>query len=368
MKVCLLCTEIFAWGKYGGFGRSTRLLGKELARRGIQVSAVVPRRPGQRPVEELDGITVRSFLMHRPWEASALIRQSNADICHSQHPSYSTHLALRALPNSRHVVTFRDPKTTHDWMLELRSPTLNAARSALVWWYETFRVQASIRRADALATCAEHIASKVKRVYGDSLELRFLPSPIAVPENTPRKEKKPTVCFVARWDRRKRPELFFEIARLRPDVNFIAVGASADRRWDAELRSRYGGLPNVEMTGFLDQFADDSLAKVLDRSWILMNTASREGLPTAFLEALAHRCAVLSAVNPGGFTERFGYCVQDGDFASGLDQLLRNDTWAQKAQDGYAYVQANFELTSSVDKHIELYQQLLSGRLPEEHS
>ena len=28
VKICFLCVEIFAWGKFGGFGRSTRVIGR----------------------------------------------------------------------------------------------------------------------------------------------------------------------------------------------------------------------------------------------------------------------------------------------------------------------------------------------------
>ena len=359
MTICLLCTEIFAWGKYGGFGRSTRLLGRELARRGVRVSAVVPRRDGQRPVEELDGITVLSFPMHRPWDVATLARQCDAELYHSQHTSYGSYLTMRAMPDRKHVLTFRDPKTLQDWLLELRAPTLNTVRSLVVWQYETRGVRQAVRRADAVTVCAEHLTEKVRRLYGALPGLRFLPSPIAIPQRPMQKDATPTVCFVARWDRRKQPERFFETARRRPDVRFIAVGASADRRWDAELRRRYSGLPNVELPGFLDQFTSDALSRVLERSWVLMNTASREGLPTAFLEALAHRCAILSAVNPDGFAERFGSYVQDGDFARGLDRLLEDDRWSRKAEQGYAYVSAQYELTAAVDRHLALYRELL---------
>ena len=61
MRICLICVEIFAWGKYGGFGKATRTIGRELARRGHEVYAVVPRRQGQRPEESLDGIRVLGF-------------------------------------------------------------------------------------------------------------------------------------------------------------------------------------------------------------------------------------------------------------------------------------------------------------------
>jgi hypothetical protein len=60
LKVCLISNQIAAWGKIGGFGTATRALGAGLAKRGIDVSAVVVRRPenGQKKVEMLDGITV----------------------------------------------------------------------------------------------------------------------------------------------------------------------------------------------------------------------------------------------------------------------------------------------------------------------
>jgi len=66
VRICLVCTEIFAWGKYGGFGRATRLLGRELAARGHEVVAVIPLREDQRPVEQLDGIEVLGFPAANP--------------------------------------------------------------------------------------------------------------------------------------------------------------------------------------------------------------------------------------------------------------------------------------------------------------
>src|SRR5687767_894312 len=92
MKVCLISVEIFAWGKYGGFGRSTRMIGRELARRGVEVTAVVPRRAGQAAVEFLDGIRVLGFDPREPLSAIDLYHQADADIYHSQEPSFGTYL------------------------------------------------------------------------------------------------------------------------------------------------------------------------------------------------------------------------------------------------------------------------------------
>jgi len=77
MKICLICVEIFAWGKYGGFGRATRMIGRELVKRGLDVYAVVPRRQGQKSVENLDGIMVLGFSPAFPWTAKRLFRKSS---------------------------------------------------------------------------------------------------------------------------------------------------------------------------------------------------------------------------------------------------------------------------------------------------
>jgi glycosyltransferase involved in cell wall biosynthesis len=361
MKVCLICVEIFAWGKYGGFGRSTRVLGRELARRGIQVYAVVPRREGQKPVEQLDGITVLGFPPLFPWSARRLYRECDADIYHSQEPSFGTHLAMKAMPDRRHVITFRDPRNRADRRIEMRYPSRNRFRTYLADLYENAVVRNSASKADQLFCCSRELAFKVRDLFDLPSVPSFLPSPIKVPDRPMKKSARPMVCFVARLDRRKRPEVFFNLARAFPDVRFVAVGMSQDRKRDEDLRRRYGGIPNLEMAGFIDQFETDALSRLMEESWILVNTAAREGLPTTFLEAMAHRCAILSAVNPDDIAGRFGHHVNDGDFAAGLKALLDGDTWIAKGEAGYRYVREEFDLKRAVDRHVAIYDGLIKA-------
>jgi glycosyltransferase involved in cell wall biosynthesis len=360
MRICFICVEIFAWGKYGGFGRSTRLIGRELVKRGIRVFAVVPRRENQKQVEDLDGINVLSFPMASPGASRKLFQECDADIYHSQHPSFGTYLAMKSMPRKKHIITFRDPKNVYDWFIELRYPSLSWVRTLLAFFYENnFLVKRAVRKADGLFCCAHYLESKIRDLYDLKSAHRFLPSPVLVPERPMRKSSHPTVCFLARWDRRKRPEVFFEMAKEYPKVQFIAAGKSQDRKWDDFLRKKYGDLPNLEMTGFIDQFSTDTLSRLLEKSWILVNTAAREGLPTSFLEALAHRCAILSHVNPDGIAERFGYHVKDDNFIQGLDRLLERDAWKEKGENGCQYVKENYELGKVIDQHISVYYEIL---------
>src|SRR5262245_3968339 len=116
LHVCLTSIELFGDSIYGGFGRSTRLIGRELARRGARVSIVVPRRSPERPDRYvLDGTTVHQFRPERPWEALQVFRDLRADVYHSQDASLVTALARLAAPRAAHVVTFRDPMDRLDW-------------------------------------------------------------------------------------------------------------------------------------------------------------------------------------------------------------------------------------------------------------
>ena len=326
--VCLTSIEMFSDRIFGGFGRATRLIGRELARRGVRVTAVVPRRSPDRPDEyELDGMTVIQFDPRRPWSAIAQFWRCDADVYHSQDASLGTHLAMMARPQRKHVITFRDPLDRRDWATE----TEYSGHGRLEWsLYRAFVdgpfVADAVARADARYCAAHFLRDKVMRKYSLTARPEFLPTPINVPASV-EKASRPTVCFVGRWERRKRPERFFELARDFPSVEFIAVGGAQDAQRDTRLRRTYEGLPNLRMTGIIDQFRTDRLFGILAASWVLVNTSAREGLPNTFLEACAHRCAVLSYTDPDQVVSSFDRVAteQDQDLREDLEWLLTDD-------------------------------------------
>jgi hypothetical protein len=97
---------------------------------------------------------------------------------------------------------------------------------------------------------------------------------------------------------------------------------------------------------------------VLSQSWILVNTALREGLPRSFLEAASFRCAILSRVDPDGFASRFGCRVENDDFAGGLKVLLQEGRWRRLGEKAQAYVSGKYGFESSINQHLEAYQRL----------
>lgn len=360
MHICFISTEIFAWGKYGGFGRATRTIGKELSQRGIQVSAIVPRRNNQPREALLDGIRVFGFDKNELLSSKSIYAQIEADIYHSQEPSFGTFLAQQAQPHMKHIVTFRDTRTLYDWFIELRLPSRNYGQVLFNNLYEdNFYVHRAVRNASGKYGASYYVAKKAKRKYQLKEMPALLPTPVKIPQKI-EKAAQPTVCFNSRWDRRKRPELFFELARSFPDVKFIALGKSQDAKREEKLRSKYSDLPNLELRGFINQFESSELASILEKSWILVNTSAREGLPNSFIEAAASGCAILSTVDPDNFASLYGYHIEDNDFKTGLINLLRDNHWQTQGQRGRAYVKDVFDEKKAIDQHIKIYQRLIS--------
>jgi glycosyltransferase involved in cell wall biosynthesis len=359
MHVCFICVESFAWGKYGGFGRATRIIANGLVKRGVTVSVVVPGRQGQKPVEPLDGFTVYSFPRGRFWSAQRLLRDRDADIYHSSEPSLETWFAQRATPERKHVITVRDPRDFQDWRMEFALPSLNRLQVAANYLYEANAlVSRAVRRADAVYATANCLIPKIRRMYRLREEPAFLPTPTAIPPAV-RKASTPTVCYMARLDRRKRPEIFLELANEYPDVAFILAGQSRSARYHEKLLRSYRHPSNLEITGFVDPFSSERHSEILGRSWIMVNCATREALPNSFLEASAHRCAILSEVDPDGFASKFGCRVDDGDFRKGLEFLLKGDNWRSRGERGFEHVSRTFESEEAIDRHVEAYERLL---------
>ena len=360
VKIYFLVSEYFRWGKYGGYGTSTRLLATELVRRGFDVTVLTPRRGEQPPEEDIDGVSVRAYAPQDLLGLARLCRQSKAHVFHSHEPSMATAIAMMAAPACAHVVTCRDTRLFKDWLIELSAWIQDGSlRTLLTFPYENnLLVRWAVRRADALFCPNEFSRPIAQRKYGLAHPPEFLPSPIRLPRERCSKAERPKVCYLGRWDSRKRPVLFFELAARFPKVEFVAMGQGRDDKTDRRLRARYEGLPNLSLPGFVDQFSSPLFAEILGSSWILVNTALREGLPRSFLEAAGHGCAILSRVDPDGFASRFGCRVVDDDFGKGLAWLLEADRWKALGEAGCRYVSETYGLETAVARHADVYRRV----------
>jgi glycosyltransferase involved in cell wall biosynthesis len=369
MKVCLVSPEVFHWGVHGGFGYLTWMLGKKLVERGIRVSVVTQRRKGQSEKEELDGVLVYGYPPHSNQLGSLFSRKASikyykkvdADIYHSQALSYNTYVAYSSRPESVHALTFQDPYDREEW-----------SRIAKVLpkygtWRSKIRIEAEIRFLEKVCKKMNHVYSqaeflipKTMRLYKLKKEPKFLPNPVSIPKDTFRRADNPTVCFLARWDPQKRVEIFFELARQHPEIDFIAMGKSHNLVKDRELRDVYSKIPNLRLVGFVSELEKQ---KILGKSWALVNTSIREALPISFLESLASRTPIISGENPDELVSNYGYVVRSDNYISALEWLLESDDWRRKGEEGRKYVEKVHEIEKVVELHVKEYEKILEEKV-----
>lgn len=364
MRICFVVSEIFGWGTYGGFGKLTSDIAIGLAKKGIEVFVLVrkgknEKSKGQRIIETREGIIIIG-LPHGYFQrlrSRYFYTLPEADIYHSEAPTFDSWLTMKFNPNSKHLITFQDPRDFNEyWKPYSLDPRYNTFfnKYNLMWRWKIldFFRRKAIKNADALYCQARFIIPLVKKMYNLEKEPEFLPNPVKIPKRKLKKADEPTVCFLARWDLQKRPEMFFELAKKFPEVKFIAMGKAHDKERDRYLRKKYGKIPNLIMTGFV---SEEEKSKILEKSWVMINTSIRECLPLAFLEACAHKCAILSAANPDNFASNFGFWVKNDNFEEGLNFLL-DKKWKKLGKKGYKYVKKVHEYEKVIERHIKVYE------------
>jgi hypothetical protein len=362
MRVCLICVEFFI-NKSGGFGRAARTIGRELAARGVEVYAIVPRQGDQAPREQHDGVTVLGFAKRRPLDAYRLCQEVDADVYHSCEPSMTTVFARWAMPHKKHIITFRDPRNWGDWSKELERPARGKLQVISNWIFEANHlVRQAVRRADGIYSIGRYLVPKIKTIYG--VDAEFLPTPVAVPDRVTKAARPGSPAGIRSSDRRS-----FSSCR----QGFLrCAGAALDPQWERHLRQTYGSAPNLEWLGRIDQFhSPRQHSEFLGDAWVMVNASTKEAMPNAFLEAAAHRAAILSGLDPDGFASHFGYHVRTRaprakypdaeDFAQGLAWLLANDRWREQGQRGYEHVATTFETEIAIQRHIAVYREHLGA-------
>ena len=293
------------------------------------MAVLTPRRGAQSADEIVDSVRVIAYPAQDLRLLAYHCRALAADVYHAQEPSLAAVVARWAMPAANHIITCRDTRLLRDWLIEMGAWIRDGSyRTLLSFPYENNPwVTHAVRTADGVY-CPNHFSREIaQRKYGLSEKPGFLPSPVRVPLNAIDKAAVPTICYVGRWDSRKRPELFLNLAVEFPGVQFVAVGKGRTDDYDREMRQRYGTLPNVELPGFIDQFTSQRFFELLSSAWVLVNTSLREGLPRSFMEAASCGCAILSRVDPDCFASRFGFRADHDNFVEGLQWLLADDRW-----------------------------------------
>jgi len=136
----------------------------------------------------------------------------------------------------------------------------------------------------------------------------------------------PTVLYLNRFRKYKRPDLavriFAEVKRAMPEARFLMAGKGPYLETVKRIASRLG--VDVDFLGFVPE---DVKAEVMAKSWVVLNTSSREGWGLVNMEAFASGTPVVGFRVHGmkdsvkdGYT---GFLVNYGDVKGAAERVLR---------------------------------------------
>ena len=372
MKVCLVTAEFFCWGNYGGFGAFTRKLAKELVKHGIGVKVLMgykyPFQPSFGKSVFIDGACVTTLPNVRDRLLNHNLFKTDADIIHSQNDPLNTYFVFKSNPSVPKVVTIQDLRTPEERKrLTADSPSIEWGMpggkqillSPVVWHC----ARSNLKHANVVACQAHLLKPKIKSVLNYSGRPLFLPNFVEIPESqTLKKSDRPTVVFLGRLDSVKNPELTFDVAKKVPNIDFYILGSTRTQGRTLWLQKQAEGIDNLHLLG---HNSGNLKEKLLSEAWVLINTSYYECMPVSFLEALAHKCCLLSTQNPDGYTESFGFYDKSfsvNGLVYGLNFLIKNDVWRLKGECGYEYVKKVHNIEKGIEDHICLYKTLLDSK------
>lgn len=160
-----------------------------------------------------------------------------------------------------------------------------------------------------------------------------------------------TVYTVGRIDYQKNPELFNEIAKRLPNVQFVWIG-------DGEMREKLTS-PNITITGWVDNREVVKRAK----NYEVFILASRyEGLPISLLEAMYMKktCIVSNVVGNRDVIENnhSGYvCNHLEEFVEVIGRLAKDGIEERIVNHAYNAIIHHFNSGWLVEKYGELYRE-----------
>jgi len=152
------------------------------------------------------------------------------------------------------------------------------------------------------------------------------------------------LLWVSNFHRRKRPQLYIDLARQIPARQFLMIGGDNDRTLYTECNQLASTVNNLYFLGGLPFLLANAYFR---NARVFICTSESEGFPNTFLQAWANEIPVVTTFDPGGVisANALGIVVADlNDLVSATNQLLNDvDLYNSFAKNIRAYFKANHD-------------------------
>jgi glycosyltransferase involved in cell wall biosynthesis len=342
-------------GHIGGVERQTTLMARWLAARGHDVS-LVTWDEGQADGARIDGVRVLKLcrrsdglpglrFFHPRWTSlNRAMARADAEVYYHNCGEYVTgQVALWARRHGRRFVY----SVASDPECDPRLPQMKAWRERALFRY-------GLAHADHIIV--QTATQKRMLADGRNLASQVLPMPVlAPPAPLPPLSPPPSagarVLWVGRISPEKRPELFLELARSCPELQFDLVGPADHGPCADRVAAEARALKNLTLHGAI---AREKVYDFYRGAAFLCSTSLFEGFPNTFLEAWSQGLPVVSTFDPDGLIATRGLGAAATD-VPGLAHALRElcssaDRWSTASRRAREYFTENHTLESAMPR------------------
>ena len=188
-----------------------------------------------------------------------------------------------------------------------------------------------------------------------SKESYLLKNPVVINKKFNPNPKNNLIIWVGKSNTIKQPEIFVELARINPDLNFCMVCSIGS----SEIHSKVKNNLPVNLS-FIERISLSDVENLISKAKVFVSTSLFEGFPNTFLQAANYGLPVLSLiVNPDNYLTKYkcGFvCSNDlNELSDKLNILLKDDTlYNQYSKNHFEYLKSNHDAEEVVNNLLDL--------------
>lgn len=381
-KICFF--SLFAYpyltnkdvGCSGGAEHQQVLLAKELLKKGHQISFIV-NDFGQSDIIEAGGIRIYKFSVPESKKIrflSMIIRfftktkyiwkilsRPDADIYYQRCAgSITGFLSLFCLLRRKKFVFSVASKYDVD------GTVINAAclpkNKKFLFRLSRFFYTIGLRLADCVIVQNHEQQGLLLKNY--SKKSTVIKSMFTEPDSLLQEGGRDEVLWVSSIQTLKQPELFIELAKKIPEVQFRMIGGpSIDSDFFKRIEQVAKNIPNLNFSGFV---SPDNVQSYYERALFVVNTSTFEGFPNTFLEAWSNAIPVVSLnVDPDDIIcdRKLGIHSRNADqLLIDVKRLIHDRPLRETlGMNGKKYLEDEHSAESIVKNYENVFDHLMSG-------
>jgi glycosyltransferase involved in cell wall biosynthesis len=341
----------------GGAELQQVLIARELVHQGYDVSFIVFDH-GQEPLEIYDDVkvyktipTLNAFSSIRAMLTAAktiwdTLRRIDADVYFQECSGYFTGFIAFFCKLEKKKFIYQMASDMDADINHLR--TLRPYVRALYLY--------GLKRANVVVAQSFYQKQQLRQNF--NLDSIVIKNPFPIENFGTEKADPPIVLWVGtikpEW---KQPEVFLQLAREMPNVEFQMIGGpSSNIPFYESIRTEARTIPNLEFLGFVRY---PQVNEYFEKASLLVNTSSVEGFSNTFLQAWAAHIPVVSLnVDPDELICRNQMGFHSGSFSQmviDIDTLLRDSKMrAEMGNNGRSYVETEHDINTIVRKYADI--------------